>query len=934
MLSLTLTLATVAVAFVGLAERQLHLAQPDLACANNDCSGRGVCRDGACHCDANWQGAYCTQPSCPALCHGRGRCSHGTCLCDPGYSGAACELGGEPTCPDHCSGHGWCVKCPGGAGCPRNRTDVAAVCECAEGWSGVACDIDTCPDHCSGQGRCDHGVCRCHPGWAGAACADAEELPYLFAAALPSPSPQPPQPRRCPDDYSCSGRGDCVYGKCACRAGFAGEACENVVSACPGGCRGHGFCDAPTGKCRCALGYAGADCGRSACADVWDTSAGGCHGNGRCVCDAARQTCACECRAGFAPPRCEKNTCPEQCHGRAHGKCSPLGVCTCEPRWRGPSCAIEICPLGCSVPHGECIDGSCECTPEWTGDACELTTCPGAIATPLGTLPCSGHGKCDGGTCVCEEPWTNANCSLNRHSERAALLCAQRQCGGPRHGRCADHDHGKCVCESGWVGANCTEPLCPTAPGMPAGSCNGNGWCSVAGCSCYQVDGVARWRGKGCEEPVCPNDCSGFGTCNLGQCDCNPGHAGADCSIAMNPKRVGVTLPAALGRPRLLATAMPPARVLPAPPEKTRPPPREAPDVPSVVTPVEFDRREAEGERAALAAAALAQARHRLANGNGGAEESPMSPESERARAAAAAARLRAAPAVLLELNVSVGAGGAVAAEAEAEAAAYVDDATGCELKVRRAALRRAPAAAVEAWLEAAFAPDADAAAAARAPLPLVEKLLIDRRAAADAADEEAAEAEVCAPSTLVSLPVDDVYRHAAFAVGPSDVVIDLGAGVGLPGARAVAVHGAKGAVGIELSATRVAQGCAALRRLAATLAAELPPEVAAEDDDDEGKIELRVGDVRDADVGGASRVLLFATCFPRPMAAALQRRLAEELPDDARVFAVEARGWRDGLAVGGGGDGAAARRLERVRGGDVLEADDVAERVWRVVSG
>ena len=164
--------------------------------------------------------------------------------------------------------------------------------------------------------------------------------------------------------------------------------------------------------------------------------------------------------------------------------------------------------------------------------------------------------------------------------------------------------------------------------------------------------------------------------------------------------------------------------------------------------------------------------------------------------------------------------------------------------------------------------------------------------------------------------------------------MIDLGAGVGLPGARAVAVHGAKGAVGIELSATRVAQGCAALRRLAATLAAELPPEVAeVEEDEDEGKIELRVGDVRDADVGGASRVLLFATCFPRPMAAALQRHLAEELPDDARVFAVEARGWRDGLAVGGGGDGAAARRLERVRGGDVLaEDDDVAERVWRVV--
>ena len=157
--------------------------------------------------------------------------------------------------------------------------------------------------------------------------------------------------------------------------------------------------------------------------------------------------------------------------------------------------------------------------------------------------------------------------------------------------------------------------------------------------------------------------------------------------------------------------------------------------------------------------------------------------------------------------------------------------------------------------------------------------------------------------------PVDDVYRHAAFAVGPSDVVVDLGAGVGLP-ARAPSPSTARRARWASSSGDARRAGCAALRRLAATLAAALPPEEAEEEDDDEGKIELRVGDVRDADVGGASRVLLFATCFPRPMAAALQRRLAEELPDDARVFAVEAKGWRDGLAVGGGnGGGAAARR-------------------------
>ena len=68
---------------------------------------------------------------------------------------------------------------------------------------------------------------------------------------------------------------------------------------------------------------------------------------------------------------------------------------------------------------------------------------------------------------------------------------------------------------------------------------------------------------------------------------------------------------------------------------------------------------------------------------------------------------------MLLEFNERRRAAPSREAEA-AEAAAYVDDATGCELKLRRAALRRAPDAAVEAWLSG-VRPDADAAAAARA---------------------------------------------------------------------------------------------------------------------------------------------------------------------------------------------------------------------------
>jgi len=192
------------------------------------------------------------------------------------------------------------------------------------------------------------------------------------------------------------------------------------------------------------------------------------------------------------------------------------------------------------------------------------------------------------------------------------------------------------------------------------------------------------------------------------------------------------------------------------------------------------------------------------------------------------------------------------------------------------------------------------------AELPAEERLALDGHQDPFGGTHPAADAP-CRPSTYGELPVD-VVGHPSFALSSSDKggspdhVLDLGAGDGKLVTTAVLLHGAASGLGIELAASRVADGCAALERLVAALkVAEQSPRwqlaAAGRSFDAWGgaapTVELRVGDARTADFGRATtRVLMYATCFPLDLATALQHRLAAELPAGARVLAAGARGW------------------------------------------
>jgi len=335
------------------------------------------------------------------------------------------EVPGAPgpgACWEDCNGHGSCESSSG-----------KPVCQCHQGWVGLACDMPTCPEDCNGNGVCMMGKCVCDKAWHGPSCAL----------------------RRCPDD--CSGVGYCFEGVCQCSAGFGGPNCAKVMPVgqrlavklhraqplnapvkvdtfvetaslrgmqpplCPGNCSNRGVCN-DRGNCECLAGYSGQAC-QSYCPNE-------CSHQGDCI------EGACLCFAGFVGEDCSVSAC---CSG--HGSCDEPDVCECEEGWGGQDCSLKmLCDDPSCSGHGSCDMGRCVCEVGYSGATCSLMA---GGCNP----PCTSHGMCNPDTkrCDCEQGFTGETCS-------AEVMTCPNHCSNK--GLCFN---GECMCGAGWGGADCSQ---------------------------------------------------------------------------------------------------------------------------------------------------------------------------------------------------------------------------------------------------------------------------------------------------------------------------------------------------------------------------------------------------------------------------------------------------------------------------------------------
>ncbi|NXF30254.1 ITB4 protein, partial [Nyctibius bracteatus] len=169
----------------------------------------------------------------------------------------------------------------------------------------IICDVCPCEQQqefnspkCSFHGDFGCGQCICHPGWRGDTC-----------DCSPASSPNNEACIRPGDVEPCSGRGECLCGKCQCYSEdlmqrFDGAFCQYDVLQCPRTsgflCNDRGRCS--KGACVCESGWEGPGCECPTSNDTCIDSRGGiCNNHGRCECG----RCICDKASLYTSSTCE-----------------------------------------------------------------------------------------------------------------------------------------------------------------------------------------------------------------------------------------------------------------------------------------------------------------------------------------------------------------------------------------------------------------------------------------------------------------------------------------------------------------------------------------------------------------------------------------------------------------------------------------------------
>ncbi|XP_025954748.2 integrin beta-4 isoform X2 [Dromaius novaehollandiae] len=169
----------------------------------------------------------------------------------------------------------------------------------------VICDVCPCEQQqelgspkCNFNGDFACGQCICHAGWRGDACHCSTASSLNNEACI-----------RPGDVEPCSGRGECLCGKCQCYSEdltprFDGEFCQYDALQCPRTsgflCNDRGRCS--KGACVCESGWEGPGCECPTSSDTCVDSRGGiCNNHGRCECG----RCICDTASLYTSSTCE-----------------------------------------------------------------------------------------------------------------------------------------------------------------------------------------------------------------------------------------------------------------------------------------------------------------------------------------------------------------------------------------------------------------------------------------------------------------------------------------------------------------------------------------------------------------------------------------------------------------------------------------------------